>query len=173
MKIIIGLGNPGAKYAKTRHNVGWMILDELSDGKWHESKKSKAMYLKTEIDGEQVELIKPLTFMNNSGHSVSHTIKNHNLKLDKDLIVIHDDKDIELGKIKVQADRSSAGHKGVQSIIQQLGTQNFIRVRVGIANKKSLTQSTDKFVLKKFGWLEKTKLKQTIDQAVLEIKKLL
>jgi peptidyl-tRNA hydrolase, PTH1 family len=176
MKIIVGLGNPGKKYEKTRHNVGWLVLDALIPDKktrWHESKKGKVLYYRTEVDGKQIELLKPNNFMNNSGYSVSYATKKHNLDLEKELIIIHDDKDIELGKIKVQTNRSAAGHNGIKSIIQHLGTQNFIRVRVGVANEKTSLQDTATFVLKKFGLFEKKKLNQGIKLAIEEIYKLL
>lgn len=183
MKLIIGLGNPGKRYIKTRHNIGWLILDELvnqeqlitnNQNSWQENKKAKALYLKTKINGQPVELLKPQTFMNDSGYSVAQAAKNHNLDVKTDIIVIHDDKDIALGKIKVQIDRSSAGHKGVQSIIQQLGTQNFTRLRVGIANaNQNQMREADKFVLSKFGLLEKKKLKQAINEAVEKIRQLI
>lgn len=183
MKLIVGLGNPGKKYIKTRHNIGWLILDELvnqeqlltnNQNHWQESKKAKALYLKTEINGQSVELLKPQTGMNDSGCSVAQAIKNHNLNIQTDIIVIHDDKDIALGKIKIQLNRSSAGHKGIQSIIQQIGTQNFTRLRVGIASDNpNQMKETNKFVLSKFGLLEKKKLKQTINEAVEKIRQLI
>jgi len=112
--------------------------------------------------------------MNDSGYSVAQAIKNHNLDIKTDIIVIHDDKDIALGKIKVQPNRSSAGHKGVQSIIQHLGTQNFTRLRVGIANDNpNQMREIDRFVLSKFGLLEKKKLKQAINETVEKLRQLI
>jgi len=181
MKLIVGLGNPDKKYAKTRHNIGWMVLDELLEQlkkyddslKWNESKKGKVLYLKTNLDNQKIELYKPLTYMNESGYSVSYAVKKHEMDIANDLIVIHDDKDIELGKVKVQNDRSSAGHNGVKSIIQNLKTQNFIRIRVGIANNRTSKTDTANFVLKKFGFLERKKLQQAITVATEEIYSLL
>lgn len=173
MKLIVGLGNPGKKYIKTRHNVGWMILDSLAEkAKWYENKNAKALYTKININNNEVELLKPLTFMNNSGYSVAYACKNHNFDLENDVIVIHDDKDINLGEIKVQKNRNAAGHNGVKSIIQHLKTKNFIRIRVGIANDKMKYQNTTIFVLKKFGLLERKKLQIGIQTATEEIKKL-
>ena len=181
MKLIVGLGNPDTKYAKTRHNIGWMVLDTLVEQlkkydesiRWNESKKGKALYLKTMVDNKKIELYKPLTYMNESGYAVSYAIKKHEMDTTKDLIVIHDDKDIELGKVKVQSDRSAAGHKGVRSIIQHLKTQNFIRIRVGVANDRTNRTDTANFVLKKFGFLERKKLQQAITKATEEIYSLL
>mgnify|MGYP001565960302 CR=1 FL=1 len=188
MKLIVGLGNPGKQYEKTRHNVGWMVLDEfmnnvfiegsetklkMNNAQWNENKKARTLYLKTEINKQQIRLLKPLTFMNESGYTVAYAVKNHNLNLANDLIVVHDDKDIELGKVKVQTDRSDAGHNGIKSIIQRLGTKNFTRVRVGVGNEKMNRQDTAVFILKKFGLLEKKKLKEGIQAAVEEIMKLI
>jgi len=173
MKLIFGLGNPDQEYAKTRHNIGFMVLDELAqDQKWNDSKKAMAQYLKTVINNQPVELLKPQTYMNRSGLSVAHAMRHHNLQPD-DLIVIHDDKDLPLGKIKVQANVSSAGHNGVQSIIDNLKTKNFTRIRIGIAsdNPKKMSD-TGKFVLGRFGWLEKTKVKKIIASTIEKIEEL-
>ena len=167
MKLIIGLGNPGKQYAKTRHNVGWMVQDacaSIFNFKFLILKKVKGEIAKT----DKAIFLKPLTFMNNSGESVQTAINYYKLKL-SDLIVVHDDKDIELGKIKVQTGHSDAGHNGIKSIVQHLGTNDFTRVRVGIANDKLKYQDTATFVLKKFGLLEKKKLKEGINKAVEEI----
>ncbi len=172
MIILVGLGNPGEKYAGTRHNVGWMILDALA-GKveWKESEKAQAYYYKTTLENKEVEFFKPNTFMNNSGVSVAYALKKHP---SAQLIVVHDDKDIPLGKIKVQTDRSAGGHNGVKSIIEHLGTQNFTRVRVGIAPIDTTTiNDTADFVLDKFSKEEKDVLNQTIANAIQEVKKML
>lgn len=176
MKLIVGLGNPGKEYEKTRHNVGWMVLDllakKLDANDWQNSKKANALFLKTTTNGKQVELLKPLTFMNNSGQSTAYAVKNHTLNPETDLIVVHDDKDIPLGEIKVQTNRSSAGHNGIKSIIDHLKTQNFVRVRVGVAPKNKI-EDTAKFVLKKFGLLEKSKLNESLTKATDAIIKLI
>lgn len=177
MKLLVGLGNPGKQYEKTRHNVGWMVLDELVKKQstlenWSASKNAKAQYLKIKINNQDVELLKPTDFMNNSGFSVRYAQKKHNLK-PEDIIVVHDDKDISLGEIKVQFDKNSAGHNGVQSIINHLKTKEFYRVRVGVApENKDRIGDTAKFVLKKFGLFEKKKLNQGINKAVEEIEKM-
>lgn len=173
MKLIIGLGNPGRKYQNTRHNIGWTILDIMAEkNKWHKSSGHKLEYCKIELDDQEVALIKPLTFMNNSGSAVSFAIKKHHLSLD-DIIVIHDDLDIQLGEYKIQRDRSAAGHNGVKSIIEHLGSQNFTRIRVGIGKEDKGKQGpTERFVLKKFSLLEKMKLKSVKEQIIKEIKNL-
>ena len=165
MKLIVGLGNPGKQYEKTRHNIGFMALDQLAgQEKWSEDKNGRALYLKTAISGQAVHLLKPQTFMNESGVAVAGAIKNHNLAA-ADTIIIHDDKDLPLGKIKIQAGAGAAGHNGVQSIINHLKTKDFIRIRIGIAsdNPKKMTNTT-KFVLQKFGLLEKNKVSAAINR---------
>lgn len=172
MIILVGLGNPGKKYTNTRHNVGWMVLDVLT-GKieWKNNEKAQAFVYKTELENKEVEFLKPNTFMNNSGIATAYALKKHP---SAKLIVIHDDKDIPLGKIKIQTDRSAAGHNGVKSIIEHIGTQNFTRVRIGIAPTDTTTISdTADFVLDKFSKEEKDVLNQTIENATQEIHKLI
>lgn len=180
MKLIIGLGNPGKKYEKTRHNVGFMILDALKEklseyqiSNWELSKKFNAEICGCTIKGEKIILVKPQTFMNESGVAVS--LIGHFYKLaPKDLIVVHDDKDLKLGEVKAQVDRGHAGHNGVRSIIEHLNTQNFLRVRVGVAsdNEKKM-QNTADFVLGKFGLLERSKVKEVIQKSVDEVMKII
>jgi peptidyl-tRNA hydrolase, PTH1 family len=179
MKIIIGLGNPGQEYENTRHNAGFMLVDKLAaeaGAAWKLNKRFKAEI----AESTGVFFIKPQTFMNNSGESVQAVLSYYKLlpktlgilktkgaDLSQILTVAHDDLDIELGKYKVSVDSRSAGHNGVQSIINHLKTKNFQRIRLGI--KKSTEQEkipTDKFVLMKFGMEEKRK----IEDAVREIK---
>jgi PTH1 family peptidyl-tRNA hydrolase len=181
MKLIVGLGNPGGKYAKTRHNLGWMVLDALVDGqKWQENKpggagsdfagKATFLYCQGQIKGQEVELVKPTTFMNNSGSAVAYIVRKHNLGL-SDIIVIHDDKDLNFGKIKIATDSSSAGHKGVQSIIDTLGSQKFLRIRIGIKNDLLAKMETDQFVLIRFNAEETVALPGVIIRAIAEIEK--
>ncbi len=180
MKLIIGLGNPGKKYEKTRHNVGFMVLDELHKklseyqiSSWELNKKFNAEICGCTIQGQKIILAKPQTFMNDSGMSVG--LIGHFYKIaPSDLIVVHDEKDLKLGDLKIQTDRGHAGHNGVRSIIEHLHTQNFTRIRVGVAseNEKKM-QDTAKFVLQKFGLFEKGKLKESIERAVQELMKMI
>lgn len=157
MKLIVGLGNPGKKYIKTRHNIGFRIIDELE----------------TSSDAAQDEnliFLKPNTFMNNSGKVVAEYLKYSKLS-SQDLIVIHDDIDLLFGEIRVSKDSSSAGHKGVQSIIDELGIKDFTRIRIGI---KPLHEfNTTDFVLKNFTKDEEKELKGIIKKALDEISALL
>lgn len=180
MKLIVGLGNPGKNYAKTRHNIGFIVLDELQKkmaeygaSKWELSKKFNAEICGAVKGGQKIILAKPMTFMNNSGEAAQLLTHFYKITL-PDLIVVHDDKDLKLGEMRVQTDRSDAGHNGIKSIVQHLGTQNFTRLRIGIApeNPKKM-RDTAKFVLSRFGLFEKKKVSEVIKRAVEEIIKLL
>ena len=170
MKIVVGLGNPGKEYENTRHNAGWMVLDLLAGGeRWTENKKARAIYVKK----GGFELMKPTTFMNNSGLAVAYVLKKRGVA-PSDIIVVHDDKDLKLGEYKIQAGRGSAGHNGVQSVIDQIGTKDFTRVRIGIAplGGRDMGDTAD-FVLHGFMKGEKAVLQETIKKAAEEIKKML
>ncbi|HDY72834.1 MAG TPA: aminoacyl-tRNA hydrolase [bacterium] len=170
MKLIVGLGNPGHRYKKTRHNVGWIVINELAKN-WKKSKKANCVYSK---QGD-IEYIKPLTFMNNSGKAVRSVKDKHKIK-PENIIVIHDDIDLPFGEIRISKDVSSAGHKGVQSIINELGTQDFTRVRIGINPRLVGEQAdrkidTERFVLEKFTKEENKQLDEIIKQAIETIKR--
>ncbi len=133
MKLIVGLGNPGRGYANNRHNVGFVCLNHFAraQGIRFDKKQCKARIGTGEVAGSKVVVAKPQTYMNLSGQSVSLLVKKFNINLN-DLLVIHDDLDLPLGKIRVRQGGSSGGHKGVDSIIAELRSQDFIRIRVGI-----------------------------------------
>jgi PTH1 family peptidyl-tRNA hydrolase len=133
MKLIVGLGNPGRSYARNRHNIGFICLNHFarSQGVRFDRKQARARTGMGKIAGNEVVLAKPQTHMNSSGESVSRLVNKFNINL-ADLIVIHDDLDLPLGKIRLSSGSSSGGHKGINSIIKELGSQDFIRVRVGI-----------------------------------------
>lgn len=136
MKHVVGLGNSGDKYARTRHNVGFMMVDKLAgDGKWYKSKSGLLLYHWTRVGGEEVELLKPLTFMNSSGDAVGYVKKKHPKLSMNDLFVIHDDLDIKLGEYKIQKGKGPRDHKGLLSIYKKLKTSDFWHVRVGIDNR--------------------------------------
>ncbi|MBU0743583.1 MAG: aminoacyl-tRNA hydrolase [Patescibacteria group bacterium] len=162
MNLIVGLGNPGKKYENTRHNVGFMAVDSIAKRlglNWENNKKFNALIC---IHNNVIH-IKPQTFMNNSGQAVQvimsyykllpkkfGILKEKNSDLSETLTVIHDDIDIELGKIKTSVDSRSAGHNGVESIINYLKTKNFKRVRIGIRTESLNKITAEKFVLQKF-----------------------
>ena len=154
MKIIVGLGNPEEKYIKTRHNAGEFYLSKLRNV-WSEkdfAEGKNALWLETKVGKEKVFLIFPNQFMNNSGESLKKTLANLKLKPKPgDILVMHDDLDIEFGRIKMSFARSSAGHNGVQSIIKNLKTDKFWRLRIGIGIKKKPDgKKMIDFILKKF-----------------------
>jgi PTH1 family peptidyl-tRNA hydrolase len=133
MKLIVGLGNPGRNYARNRHNIGFMCINHFarSQGVKFDRKQSRARTGKSKIAGNEVVLAKPQTHMNSSGEAVSRLVSKFKINL-VDLIIIHDDLDLPLGKIRLSSGSSSGGHKGINSIIKELGSQDFIRVRIGI-----------------------------------------
>jgi len=158
MILIVGLGNPGKKYAKTRHNVGFRVIDELE----------------TSFDAAQDKnliFLKPDTFMNNSGKAVQKTLAYYKVPT-SNLIVVHDDIDLLFGTIRVSNNSSSAGHKGVQSIIDELKTKDFTRIRIGIRPpllRQGFEGRAQDFVLKNFTKTEKKQLKEIIKKALDEV----
>lgn len=149
MKLIVGLGNPGEKYTRTRHNVGFMVMDAIASqigGNFSHDEKFESQMSEVEIANDKIKLVKPQTFMNESGRAVSK-IKSFWKIADEDIIIIHDDVDLEFGKIRIQKGGSSAGHKGVQSIIDAIG-EDFWRVRIGVGKSEEI--ATDAWVLQNF-----------------------
>lgn len=168
MKLIVGLGNPGKEYEKTRHNVGFMVADafakEAGFSKWKDEKYARGATCRGFVESccEDVLLLKPDTFMNKSGEAVKKAL--HDLRLTvNDLLVVHDDLDLPFGTLRLAYDSGSAGHNGVQSVIDALGTKDFWRLRVGVGPKKG---EADKFVLKRFPRLQQGKVRKVIAEAV-------
>lgn len=144
MKLIIGLGNPGKEYEGTRHNVGFTAVDELAedtDGTWTKDAKRKAMVCKTAVGRKQVLLAKPTTFMNLSGEAVQALLSYYKVK-PEDVLVVQDDMDLKPGRFKFAAAGSSGGHKGIESIYEQLGTK-IARFRIGIGHPKDEMDDAD------------------------------
>ena len=133
MKLIVGLGNPGRVYAKNRHNVGFICLRHFArlHGVSLDKKQGRARIGSGEVAGNKIVVARPQTYMNLSGQSVSRLVKKFNINLN-DLLVIHDDLDLPLAKIRIRQGGGSGGHKGIESITKELGSQDFIRIRVGI-----------------------------------------
>lgn len=153
IKLIIGLGNPGKEYDGTRHNAGFLFIDTLEDS----------------LKNKKVILAKSQSFMNESGKSIVSLVKYHKVKPENTLI-IHDDIDIAWGKFKFSFGRSSAGHKGVESIIKELKTKNFWRLRIGIQPSSAKKHvRADKIILKKFTSNELKELDKTIKKAASEL----
>jgi len=171
MTIIAGLGNPDKKYSNTPHNIGFEALDYFVENNdfpaFEFSKIFNAMISKK----DDAMLVKPQTYMNNSGFSIKKICRG---RTSVNLIVIHDDIDLPLGKIRVSKNRGSAGHKGVESIIKELGTKDFTRVRIGISPQShTLNYGTEKYVLKKFNKKDKEIIQKSFNQVSSELKKLI
>ena len=146
MKVIVGLGNPGEKYAKNRHNVGFIILDKWVEDRGLQWKFEKKFNAEVASEGE-VLFVKPQTFMNSSGEAVSKILNFYKIP-PENLLVVHDDVDLQIGATKRQIGRGSAGHKGVESIIEDaLGTPQFWRLRVGVGKSPDPKIITDDWVL--------------------------
>lgn len=174
----MGLGNPGEKYVGTRHNLGFEVVDEIAkrmdNGQWTMDKKIKSeifnIHNLSTID--HILLAKPQTYMNNSGQAVLAVTEYFKIK-PQDIIVVHDDVDLPLGKIKIRLGGSAAGHHGVESVIWAVGDQ-FIRVRLGIGPEANLDSvNVEHFVLEKFMPNEKTKVKRMVKRAAEAVQLLL
>ena len=134
--LIVGLGNPGDKYEKTRHNVGFRIIDKIADKYNAKTFKNKfeALYADCDIDGKTVMLLKPLTYMNNSGRAVSEAVRFYKIPTDN-ILVIFDDISMAAGRLRIRANGSHGGHNGLKDIIELLGTDNIARIKVGMGEK--------------------------------------
>jgi len=171
--LIVGLGNPGIKYKKTRHNIGFRVLDEFQNennfSDFEFSKKFNSLISDGIIKRRTILLAKPQTFMNNSGRTIKGLINFYKIK-NPNVIVVHDDIDLVFGTTKISEKRGSAGHKGVESIIKELGTKDFTRLRIGIRDKKLKYKNTEKYVLEKFTEQEEQDLKKIIKQSIEALK---
>jgi len=186
MKLVIGLGNPGPEYQKTRHNIGFQIIDMIADDlilkSFKQNKKFQAEICEGTFGEQKIILAKPQTFMNNSGISVKKIKTFYKIK-PQDIIIIHDDIDLPIGVIRISQDASSGGHKGIESIIYNLkssakggsasGGKNLIRIRIGIANELRTKIPADKFVLQKFSLEDEKKLKNIFLNALNAIQMLI
>lgn len=173
MTLVVGLGNPETKYKHTRHNVGFMAVDavahDFSFSPWKKNKKCFSLTSEGNIDGKKILLTKPETYMNNSGKAISSLLSYYNIET-VELFVIYDDVDLDFGDIRFRESGSSGGHNGIKSIIQLTGTDNFKRIKIGVSNKlkKEKNIRTEKFVLAKFGPIERLKLKKSIIPGVIK-----
>ncbi len=146
MKLVVGLGNPGREYKNTRHNIGFMVLDNYL-GKVDWKNKMESYFYLTEINGEQIIFLKPQTYMNLSGLAVSKVVNFYKIK-PQDIFVIQDDLDMTPGSYKIKRNSSSGGHNGIKSIISELNSEEFGRLKIGIGKNANIP--TDKYVLAKF-----------------------
>lgn len=165
VKLIVGLGNPGPKYQWTRHNAGFMVLDRLSHlaGITVTRKNFSGLCGEGNWQGERLILLKPQTFMNLSGRSVAEALRFHKLSVE-DLIVIHDDLDIPFGRVKLKAGGGHAGHNGLRSLSQELGSGAFLRVRMGIG--RPVHGDVVNYVLSNFSPEEMTGLPRLLDGVI-------
>lgn len=165
MKMIVGLGNIGTRYDETRHNTGFMVVDQLARD-YHLGAfthlKQEAVAVSGVINGEKVMLVKPTTFMNDSGRAVGPLVDYYDIDLD-DLVIVNDDLDMPVGKVRLKTHGASGGHNGLKSIISALGTKNFNRVKVGIDHPQHGTVVSH--VLGKFSKEERPKFDQAVEQA--------
>ncbi|TSC88075.1 MAG: peptidyl-tRNA hydrolase, PTH1 family [Microgenomates group bacterium Gr01-1014_7] len=181
MKIIVGLGNPEDKYKSVRHNLGFMAVDKLVSSikyevLWEDNKKFKSQIARV---SPELLVAKPQTYMNNSGMAVKLLADYYKVS-PADIVIIYDELDLPLGKIKVRLGGAAAGHHGVESIIDALGTDQFIRVRLGIGNLRTQSSehkhahvNAEKFVLEPFMHSEKAQVKHMIKQAIKLLHKII
>lgn len=167
MFVIVGLGNPEKKYEGTRHNIGFAVIDALAD-KYNISikdKKHKALCGTGVIEGVKVMLVKPLTYMNLSGDSVSDVMNFYKLDPEEDMLVVYDDISLAPGNIRVRKKGSAGGHNGIKSIIARCGTQNFMRVKVGVGEKPEGWDLAD-HVLGHFSDEDSRLVREAVDDAI-------
>lgn len=146
MKLVVGLGNPGKEYDLTRHNVGFMVLDHyLGDVRW--SLKFNGLYYQTNVGGEKIIFLKPQSYMNLSGGVVRKFVDYFDIDVN-DVLIVHDDLDLPIGKIRVKFNSSAGGHNGIKDIISNLGSSSFGRLKIGISRNSSL--DTKDYVLGRF-----------------------
>lgn len=168
MKIIAGLGNPGAQYANTPHSIGFEALDAFAasaGAQWEARRQFKCLLATLSLGGERVMLVKPQTFMNLSGESVAPVVKYHNAT-PSDLLVVHDDIDLPLGRMRIRKGGSCGGHNGVRNIIERLGTQDFARLKLGVGKDRSDVVG---FVLGKFSHESRMVVDLVVAEAVKAI----
>ena len=181
MKLIVGLGNPGKKFQDTRHNIGFMVVDDLvkeltplsNKSVWESVAKPKIQFCKL----NEIIIMQPQTYMNLSGMAVSHLANFYKIDT-RDIWVVHDDIDLPLGKLRIRRGGASAGHNGIESIIKELGGNNFVRFRIGVGRHKKAEQGernlhrreVEKYVLSPFSRTEAGTLRKMIKKTVEAIK---
>ncbi len=174
MKLIVGLGNPGIEYQLTPHNLGFLTIDRIANGLGIEirNRQCRALTARATIAGESALLAKPETYMNLSGLSVRELVAEHQVDVERDLIVIYDELDLPLGTIRIRQRGSSAGHNGMESILGALGTDEFLRIRLGIAPDRKVTDSV-KYVLTPFRKAQEKVVVEVLDAAAQAVEVIL
>jgi len=171
VKLIVGLGNPGIEYQFTPHNAGFLAIDRIASDLKVEirNRQCRALTVRATMGSEQVLLAKPETFMNLSGLSVRELLEKNAIEPEKDLVVIQDELDFALGTLKLQTRRSSAGHNGIESIIGALGTNDFLRVRIGVAPERRISDGQS-YLLAPFRKAELEIVDQVLDTVAEAVK---
>jgi len=174
MRLIVGLGNPGSEYEWSRHNLGFMLIDKLAKDAQVEVRRRECNGLigRTQIEGANVLLVKPQTYMNLSGQTVSCLLAKHASESESQLIVISDDLALPLGKIRIRERGSAGGHNGLKSIIGSIATDEFVRVRMGIQPEHPIADAK-KFVLDSFSRSERAIVTDVIDESAAAVKTIL
>jgi PTH1 family peptidyl-tRNA hydrolase len=164
VKLIVGLGNPGIEYQFTPHNLGFLTIDRIANGLGIEvrNRQCRALTARATIAGEAAVLAKPETFMNLSGLAVRELVAEHQVDVSRDLIVVYDELDLPLGAIRIRQRGSSAGHNGMGSILGALGTDEFLRIRLGVSPERKVTDGV-KFVLTPFRKAQEKAVAELID----------
>jgi peptidyl-tRNA hydrolase, PTH1 family len=174
VKLIVGLGNPGIEYQFTPHNLGFLVVDRIAGERGVEvrNRQCRALTARIQVGDEAVLLAKPETYMNLSGLSVRELVAEYELKPEADLIVIQDELDFPLGTLRLHTRRSSAGHNGIESIIGALGTQDFLRIRIGVAPERKV-EDGERYLLAPFRKADLTVVDEMIDTAKEAVKAIL
>ncbi len=178
--LVVGLGNPGNKYKNTRHNVGFLVVEECartwSAGDFTKSGQAEALTAKTSVAGQNLQLVKPQTFMNKSGRAIKTLVDYFEVPLEN-ILVVHDDVDLGLGRLKIVHDRGAGGHRGVQSVVDELGSTEFVRLRIGISptdeggavDKQTVPgKGVNPFVMGEFSQAERDQLEAEVYEATLK-----
>ena len=170
---IVGLGNPGAEYARTRHNIGFMAVEHFGEKRgasWSNEKKFESRIAKVEAAGKRALLCEPQTYMNVSGRAVGALVDFYRLPLERLLIVV-DDVDLPFGELRMRANGSSGGHHGLESIEERLGTREYARLRMGIGRQRSDVREITGYVLGKFGPADAETLELMLKRAAAQIER--
>jgi PTH1 family peptidyl-tRNA hydrolase len=167
---IVGLGNPGDRYARNRHNIGAMVLFSLSDARF-KTHKSGCLVAETAVTNRRVVLARPMTYMNESGRPVRQLLSWYKVPIDR-LIVIHDELDIRFGEVRIKRGGGTAGHNGLKSIVAHIGSQDFLRVRIGVSRPPGRHDPAE-YVLSEFSSSQKNELEDVIGRGTIAVEAIL
>ncbi len=174
MKLIVGLGNPGKEYERTPHNLGFLVVDRIASERGVEirNRRCRALTGRIQVGDEPVLLAKPETYMNLSGLAVRELVAEYEVRPEADLIVVQDELDFPLGTLRIHTRRSSAGHNGIESIIGALGTQDFLRIRMGVAPERKV-EDGERYLLSPFRKADLAVVDGMLDTAADAVKAIL